>query len=386
MKILYLHRTQGEEPEAIHINAMVTALRDLGHHVAIVGPQASRTSVVSHGRALARIKRGMPAPAFEMAQILYNAVSYPHILRAVRRFRPDLVYERYALYHFAGCAAAKRQALPHILEVNTPYASAWARYYRLYFPPLARRIENHVCRRTDALVVVTQALKAFLVAQGHPAGKIVVTHNAIDPSRFRPDVDPGPARAEVGAGPDRLIVGFVGTMNRWQGLPLLVDVIRRVNAEDPRVVFLIVGDGELRGAFQQELARLGLEGAVHFAGRRPHDEIPRYIALFDIALVPHSNTYGSPMKVFEYFAMGKCVIAPRLGPLQEIVQDGENGVLFPPEDGAALAREILRLSGAPDTRARLGAQARARVLTDHVWEHNAHTVVSLYRSIASQMT
>src|SRR5262245_59419507 len=100
MRILYHHRTQGEEPESVHIMCMVKAFEDLGHEVRVIGP--SRKDLKAAGPnagMLARLKRAMPGVAFEMAQLAYNGVTYFKVRRELRAFRPDLVYERYALYH-----------------------------------------------------------------------------------------------------------------------------------------------------------------------------------------------------------------------------------------------------------------------------------------------
>src|SRR5438128_1919278 len=136
MRILYHHRTQGEEPESIHIGSVVAALEDLGHEVRVVGPVelGQHTHDASGGGAswLVRVKRAVPRAVFELLQIGYNLVAWRQLDRAVREFSPDLIYERYALFSFAGAVVAKRRRLPLILEVNTPYAQAWTQYFGLH--------------------------------------------------------------------------------------------------------------------------------------------------------------------------------------------------------------------------------------------------------------
>ena len=130
MRILYHHRTQGEEPESIHIESIVAALRALGHEVRIVGPvdiehrepAAAASAAPRKPGLLARIKAAVPRSVFELLQIAYNAVAAWRLDRAVREYRPDFIYERYALYAFAGGMVARRHGIPLILECNTPYA------------------------------------------------------------------------------------------------------------------------------------------------------------------------------------------------------------------------------------------------------------------------
>src|SRR5690348_13551538 len=133
MRILYHHRTQGEEPESIHIESIVAALRALGHEVRIVGPvdiehreaapaaAAAPRSKARKPSLLVRIKEAVPRSVFELLQIAYNALAWRRLDRAVREFRPDFIYERYALYAFAGGMVARRRGIPLILECNTPY-------------------------------------------------------------------------------------------------------------------------------------------------------------------------------------------------------------------------------------------------------------------------
>src|SRR5215813_13820920 len=119
MRVLYHHRTQGEEPESIHIGSIVAALRELGHEVRIVGPVEMESK--GHGTAphhasppasqsnlLARIKRSVPRSVFELLQIGYNVVAWRRLDRAVAEFAPDFIYERYALFGFAGVMLARR--------------------------------------------------------------------------------------------------------------------------------------------------------------------------------------------------------------------------------------------------------------------------------------
>src|SRR2546430_15232190 len=102
-----------------------------------------------------------------------------------------------------------------------------------------------------------------------------------------------------------ITVGFVGTMNRWQGVQGFADVIQRVVAQRGDVGFLFVGDGEQRGPLQAELKRRGVEDAAIFVGRQSHAAIPEVLAAMDIGVLLDSNAYGSPMKRSEGRRVGE---------------------------------------------------------------------------------
>lgn len=383
MRILYHHRTQGEEPESIHIQAIVQALRALGHDVRIVGPAPMTHKATGEQRPtlLGRVKRAAPQAVFELLQIGYNLVAFLRLRRAVRDFRPDLIYERYSLYSFAGVVLARHEGIPFILEVNTPYAQAWARYYGLVFRRLAHTIEGRILRAAGHLITVTHVQKQMLEQLGVPGERITVCHNAIDPEWFSPERHADPLlRGRLGL--KGIVVGFVGTMNRWQGITEFPAVLQEVFAKSDDVSFLFVGDGEFRGQLEQFCRAEHIEDRVVFTGRKPHAEVPALVATMDIAVLLNSNSYGSPMKIFEYLGMGKAVIAPRVGPVTEVLEDGQNGLLIDAGNGAQMAAQILRLVGDRALRERLGRVGRAYVVEHHTWRANATAALDAFAGMA----
>ncbi|MHB8813911.1 MAG: glycosyltransferase family 4 protein [Steroidobacteraceae bacterium] len=375
MRILYHHRTQGEEPESIHIAAIVRSLRKLGHQVDIVGPAPIHAAGGPSKKTFAGgVKGRMPRVLVELAQVAYNVVSLARLVRMLARTRYDFIYERHALYNMAGLLAARVFTVPLILEVNTLYADAWRKYYGLKFYFLARPMERHLVRKADAVITVTDAERLLLEQEGVSADRITVSHNAIDPVDFDLERHQD-SRVRQSMNLPPLIAGFVGTMNRWQAVEGFAAVVERVLAERSDVGFLFVGDGEGRPTLEAELQRRGVRNGAAFTGRQPHAAIPGLIAAMDIGLLLDSNNYGSPMKVFEYWAMGKAVIAPAVPPVLEIMRDGETGLVITPGDAAAMARCILRLAADSELRVRLGDAGRRRVLSNHTWDQNAAKVV-----------
>lgn len=383
MRILYHHRTQGEEPESIHIGAIVQALIDLGHEVRIVGPSGA----VHHGSArgesilLGRIKRAVPGPVFEVLQLGYNVAVCWRLWRAIRQFRPDLIYERYALYNFAGVWLARQQKIPLILEVNTPYAQAWDQYFGLTLRSLARWIERKTLLAAKHIITVTNVQRRMLACEGIPIERISVCHNAIDPEWFDPHrhADPNLKRC---LGLKEIVVGFVGTMNRWQGITEFPTVLSAVLTQRSDVCFLFVGDGEFRDTLEKFCRSAGFEDCVVFVGRKRHAEIPALIGAMDIAVLLNSNSYGSPMKIFEYLGMQKAVIAPSVGPVTEVLKDGNTGLLITPGDAEQMAKNILQLSADAALRHRLGLAGRTYVVANHTWRRNAMKIVEIYSRFA----
>jgi glycosyltransferase involved in cell wall biosynthesis len=243
-------------------------------------------------------------------------------------------------------------------------------------------VERYVLRRADRIITVTEAQRGVLEAEGVKAERLIVCHNAIDPQEFAPARFAGDGlRATLGL--EGLVVGFIGTMNRWQGVQGFAEVVRSVAAARADVKFLFVGDGEGRARLQEDITRSGLGARAVFAGRQPHAQVPRYVAAMDVGVLLDSNAYGSPMKVFEYWAMGKAVIAPRVAPVLEILRDEDTGLLIEPGDAAGMARQILRLAENQELRRRIGESGRRHVLATHTWARNAAEILRAYEQSRS---
>ena len=160
-------------------------------------------------------------------------------------------------------------------------------------------------------------------------------------------------------------------------------MIRPVLAARNDVSFLFVGDGEFRGELEQFCQREGFSDRVVFTGRKPHHEVSGLVAAMDITVLLNSNAYGSPMKVFEYLAMEKAVIAPTVDPVVEVLREGETGLLIAPGDAPAMAARILELAGDADKRRRLGQAGRAYVVANHTWDRNAATILDTYQRLTA---
>ena len=382
MRLLYHHRTQAEDGQAVHIRALIAAFRALGHEVREVAlvarsPAGSARSAQTSSR-FGWIGRA-PRFARELAEYGYGLVARGRLLRAAREFAPDFVYERYAFGNTAGVRAARRLGLPLVLEVNSPMVLELARTRGLSFPRLARRVEGEVFRSATLVCAVTGVLRDMLVEMGVRRERILVTPNGVDLERY---VYPADARARARAALERgaerapgLVLGFVGFYRDWHRLDLVLEAMRAPELAAAQLV--LVGEGPVRGELERQARELGLEARVRFAGPRPHAEIPALLPAFDVALVPAINAYASPLKLFEYLAAGLAVIAPDQPNLREVLVHQQDALLVQSSALEPLRGALVRLAADPALRARLGAAARAKVAAlDLTWQGNARRVLA----------
>lgn len=365
MRILYSHRIQSRDGMGVHVEQMVAALRAAGHEVLVVGPGFYRQAAFGgESRLVPWLRAHLPAVLNELAELAYNLPAWRRLHRAAASFRPDIIYERYNLFHLAGALLARRTGLPFYLEVNAPIAEERSRFGGLRLRGLAGRLEPWTWRSATRVVAVTGVLKAMIAAAGVPAERIEVVPNGIDPAAFA-DL---PARP---AAPDPLVLGFVGFVRDWHGLDAVIAAMA-AHAGVPRIDLVVVGDGPARAALERQAAAAGIGDRVHFTGLAPHDAVPLLVAGFDIALQPRAVPYASPLKIFDYMAAGRAIVAPDQPNIREILTDGHTALLFDPARPAELWRAVLRLAADPALRVRLGAAARAEVdRCGYTWARNA---------------
>jgi glycosyltransferase involved in cell wall biosynthesis len=369
VRILYSHRIQSRDGQSVHVEALVAALRELGHEVLVVGPGFyEQAEFGGESSFVAALRARLPRALAELAELAYNAPSWLRVRLACRRFRPDLIYERYNLYYLAGTLVARRKGIPLFLEVNAPLAEERSRHGGLGLPRLATWAERFVWRSADRVLAVTGVLKAMIAAAGVPVERIEVVPNGIDPARFE-HLPQRPSSV------DKVVLGFVGFVREWHGL----DTVIAAMAADPATSLdlVVVGDGPAVSALRQQAAELGVADRVHIVGLVAHDAIPELVAGFDIALQPRVVAYASPLKLFEYMAAGKAIVAPDQPNIREVLVDGVTALLFDPAAPDAMWTAIRRLAADPPLRGRLGAAASTEVARRaYTWRANAERVVA----------
>ncbi|MFK3739421.1 glycosyltransferase family 4 protein [Massilia sp. TN1-12] len=383
MRILYHHRTRSKDGQYVHIEEMINALRALGHEVIIVAPPSTETeSFGSDAGMVAVLKRWLPKWFYELMELGYSLVAYRRLAAAVRQYKPDCLYERYNLFLPAGIWLARRYKLPMLLEVNAPILEERSRYDGLSLTGLARWSQAYCWRNADLVLPVTQVLGDIVASYGVDPGKIVVIPNGINSDRFQANPDVAAAKRELGLD-GRLVLGFTGFVRDWHGLDKVIDMM----AQDPPAShrhLLVVGDGPARAGLEQQAQRLGIADRVTFTGIIGRDDVARYVAAFDVALQPAVVAYASPLKLFEYLALGKAIVAPDQPNIKEILTDEHNAVLFDPKQQGGLAAATGRLCADAGLRAKVAENARRAIAEQKLtWKANAQRVVDLFGKLGS---
>ena len=278
------------------------------------------------------------------------------LVRALQRLRPAIVQSHGARSNVYTRLAARYAGVPIVLSTvhNSLFdyeVSRWRR--RLYV--LAERLTSPLA---DRILCVSQAIARDLVERYHiDAARTVVVHNGIDAWAFRPARVRAAVRAELGIAEGCRVIVMAGRMTAQKGWDVLLEAAARLAPVRGDLAWVLVGDGPLRAALTRRAADLGL--AVRFTGAR--SDIADVLGCADVVVLA-SRSEGLPFTLLEAMALGKPVVATRVGGVPEVVEDGRSGRLVPRDDPAALAGAVAGIVDAPEAAA-MGARGRTRVET-----------------------
>ncbi len=281
------------------------------------------------------------------------------LVRLMRTFRPHVVHTHTSKAGAVGRLAATVCRVPVVVHTYHGHV------FDAYFSPLTTRLvvaaERLLARGASALVAVTARVRRDVLARGIGSdSKVVVVSLGLD-------LDPlvaaatrrGELRGELGLGPDTPLVGIVARLVPVKAHEVFLQAAKAIAPVRPDVVFLIVGDGERRAELEAVARAAGLGSRVRFLGWRA--DLDRLYADLDVVVLTSKNE-GSPVALIEAMAAGRPVVSTRAGGVEDVVTDGETGVIVPIGDASAVARAVVDLIEDPARAARLAAAGRASVV------------------------
>jgi glycosyltransferase involved in cell wall biosynthesis len=403
MKILYVASAvvaPGSHGGATHVVEVARELMLLGHELHVVCARPNRresarlTIPVANGRKIEFYRYSWPK---------FTAwATYPQIKKLADQLRPDLIMERYYNFAGGGMLYAHRHQLPAILEVNA-----------LMLDPLSS------LKRTIDRLLLFDRLKWWTEKQCTWASRIVTPlHTTVPASIPRDKIVELPwganvelfdrakigsyeaekLRAELGLPKGARVAAFAGSFRHWHGIITLLLAAKRAIPQDDNLYFLLIGGGPLYDVAREEIKGVGLEKRVILTGPVPYQRVPLYLSLADCGVAPFDTSrhaplreagfYWSPLKIFEYMALGLPSIVPDFRPLNEIIRPQEEGVLFREADSADLSRALLELlspdPAATALRQQMGQSARARVVEKYSWRSHCLSLDSIIKELCPQ--
>jgi PEP-CTERM/exosortase A-associated glycosyltransferase len=310
--------------------------------------------------------------------------------QVVAEVKPDILHAHSpGLNGVAALRAGARFKLPVVYEVRAFWEDAavdhgtskeWGVRYRL-----TRRLETYVLERADAITTICEGLRSDIIDRGIAAHKVTVIPNAVDAERFSMNGQADPElQARLGIA-GKTVLGFIGSFYAYEGLILLLEAMPGVLEEIPDVRVLLVGGGPQEGRLRERVDELGLNEAVIFTGRVPHDTVQAYYNLIDVFVYPRLpmrlTDLVTPLKPLEAMAQGRLVLASDVGGHRELIRPGMNGELFRAGDVADLTSAVLGLLRNRGRWQSLHEGGRHFVESERTWPRSVARYDSVYAAV-----
>lgn len=304
----------------------------------------------------------------------------------------DLIHERFNLLSLGGAWASKKLGIPLVLEVNADlleqrkFKGVPERGLRRLFAIWA----TQMCFNAAAKVIcISAGLKDHLRSKWKiDASKLTVLACAADVHAFGPNHNQELVRKGLGLTTEPVVM-WVGGFFPWHDLDLLLDSFALVLRRHPSAKLVLVGDGQTRPLVAQRIQQNGLQQSVIMTGAIPHTEVPGMLSIADIAVVPAAPVSaggggtGTPLKLFEYMAAGKPIVATDLNQAADVIQHGYSGLLVQAGNVNSFADAILKLIYDPLERQRLGQNAQQQANALYSWEEYTRNLEKIYRNVLS---
>jgi glycosyltransferase involved in cell wall biosynthesis len=297
---------------------------------------------------------------------LLPAYYFARAAGAVRRFRPDVIYERYSAFGL-GVAFGRLINAPSVLMTLDRDAS-----------PISFHYSARIVATSDEFIPPRYRDKYRKV------------HWGVDVARFEA-ARGDEVRRRLAPRGERLIV-YTGSCTRWHGLDVLVDVAARWSG--PPVVIALVGDGGDRARIEALARSRGVPGKLAFTGRVPHEEVGPYVAAADLCIAPYAPSQHEifrkhgmnrdPIKVLEYMAAGKPAVTIDTPRIRELFRAGEEVLLYPAEDPAALEALLVSALGDPERLRRVGAAGAELVRRRYTWAQHADELDAVFAEVTGR--
>jgi glycosyltransferase involved in cell wall biosynthesis len=377
VKILYHHRIASKDGQYVHVEELTNALDELGHELHFVAPQVNENADFGgDGGFVSKLKKALPKALYEILELSYSAWVFTKLVVAILKFKPEVIYERYNLYQPAGVLAAKLFNIPLLLEINAPLAEERAKYSGLALQGFAKKIEDFTWRGASHCLPVTDVLADYMREADIPESRITVIHNGVR-QQFIDEM----MQHDINVNKQEIVIGFTGFIHPWHGMDKALEAIAEHKELPLRLI--CVGDGNILPDLRQQAERLGISEKVEFKGLVTRDKVLDFVKEFDIALQPDVTAYASPLKMFEYMAVGALIVAPKTSNIQEILSD-DTALFFEKGDKADFKKALTTaITSYKVLDCKRRAVKQSVLDKQFVWEENARKVVDLAKTLVS---
>jgi glycosyltransferase involved in cell wall biosynthesis len=301
----------------------------------------------------------------------------------------DVIYERMGWMGLGGSLAAARLGVPHVLEVNGDLLPELAMNGMTPGPvqrAVSSRLMRQMIRRVSHTVATGEGWRARHIEQWHvPPETVSVVHNGTELVHL---VGRHQLRAfREDSSDDRpLHVGFVGSFDPWQGLPLLLSAVATALASGINLRLTLAGTGSQESALREQATMLGLSERVEFAGHLPMARLASHMADWDVGVCLYrGRAEYTGLKLLDYKAAGLAVIAAGEAGQPALIDHDVTGIIIPPGDQDALCAALAQMDAARERVHAMGRRARLEAEERHGWSHTARALQEVFERAFRQL-
>ena len=389
MKILYLtsEDMRKEGGGKTHFFEVAKHLTDLGNELLILLPGYLPCDNKNYRLNIKYV------PTFRksiFAYLFYEFINIFYLSYYISKFKPDVIYSRQCLLDFMHPIIAWLFKVPYVMEKNgimeDEFRSRGINEFIIKILKLSERVNLHLSRM---IICVTDGIKREIFNRYKISeNKMVVIPNGVNPKIFRP-LNKHDSRRKIGLSDDKFYVGFVGSFVVWQGIDVLIEAAKIIKEKDYKdILYLLVGDGEITNSLKKRVERYTLQSEVIFCGRVAYHNVPIYINACDVVVVPkklRNESIGlSPLKLYEYLACSKPVIATKIKGLVEVIQEGRCGYICEPDDAEDLADKIILAYSKREFLSQLGKNGRKLVEKRYTWRNTAKKIINVLCTVVNK--
>lgn len=389
MKILYINYLYDTKYSSVgslvHVQELAKALKTLNHEIKVCFLNKFICVEDAEKRVVREfLKKLLSKYIGVFNSIISNIFYFLREWNLVLKEKPDILLVRYNIFNFSIAIICKIFKIPFILEINAPMVYEKKKFsnhvIKLSF--IGWFLERLMIRYADIVYVVSSQLKQFYIQKNVPSHKIHVIYNGADEKRINPSIISKKVEIEYKL-QQKNVLGFIGSFHYWHGMEKVQSFILDILSTATNTVFLMVGDGPLKNSLEYFVKKHKITDKVFFTGYVEYNNIPLYLSVMDIVLAPypkHDFFYYSPIKLFEYMAAGKSVIAPAIGQIKEIINDGVNGILFKAGDYEEMLNKSILLLQDNILCKKIGKEARKTIENNYTWKHTARKLDKIIKS------
>jgi glycosyltransferase involved in cell wall biosynthesis len=365
-----------------HMRGIVNGFREEGHivEILVLGNKPQSIDSVTQTKSLKSIlKKVLPKILWrtlkEIQQIRFDKHAAQELRSSIQKFNPDVVYERSAWMSNGSVQVIESFNVKHVVEINAPFEEEVKEFEQAssFISFIGKNKLKNLLQSADLVAPITSSLQKHIVKNyGVNRAKCLVVPNAIDKSEIQITESRVQEIRKTLDLTDKIVVGFVGSIFPYHGVDRLIHAVFKLNNSD--VSLLIVGDGYLIPELKEQARILGLSRRVHFTGSVPKDDVYNHIAVMDVVTLPNTEWYCSPVKLFEYGALGKVVLAVNEAGVSDVMTDTD-GMLFENNEGDFQEALNFTISNLSQLKERANT-FQQKILSNHTWSANARQILN----------